>query len=369
MMKEHQYYDLSLCDIFEDLSSGVVSLDSSPITFSSSLDLAFDDSFQTELTNAFLPGPINKSFETIPSSNNKGYSENLFPELGDSISFPVLNVPSTPSTPLSAPSSPKDETTDDLMENSINRNYISTPSAIQQSLADSNSLYLRWSVSPPDRVHATSPSKLNQGSRCGTPFSFSVELVTKCSNGTFIPFSPSEDIQLVAHVYGKRKPKTGAKTVTNAKSKFVLLEENPIGKPLMVHESSSTPGVRSTIRKGETMATFDGVSLTCGSNAARSQNAPPAARVWDWDYHIRVDVVESEKIIEPLYSKHITTDSNRSQTREKRKREDSSVALSSPPLKKKLFPLSLHGESFPAPKVFAPFKSDMYDFSSAISNY
>merc|ERR1712137_1424663 len=57
-MKEHQYYDLSLCDIFEDLSSGVVSLDSSPITFSSSLDLAFDDSFQTELTNAFLPGPV-----------------------------------------------------------------------------------------------------------------------------------------------------------------------------------------------------------------------------------------------------------------------------------------------------------------------
>merc|ERR1712110_246295 len=45
-------------------------------------------------------------------------------------------------------------------------------------------LFLRWKVAPPDRVHATSPSKLGEGRRTGGSFHFTLELVAVRANHT-----------------------------------------------------------------------------------------------------------------------------------------------------------------------------------------
>lgn len=205
-------------------------------------------------------------------------------------------------------------------------------------------LYLRWLEAPPDRVHATSPSKLGSQPKPGGSFSFSVQLVT-CTENVFMPYSATEDLVLTANVYGKSK--SDKKTELDSSS-LVLLENNPIGKPLMISESGLSCVVTAVLSKGESVATFKSVSLTCGSNPARSVNAPKAARIWDWDYYLRVNAQKSGVIVRPLFSKHITTDSNRSQTREKRKRPDDSDVL--PPSKR-----SAHFPIAPNFGIFQPY--------------
>jgi len=210
------------------------------------------------------------------------------------------------------------------LHDTIARRYVEvSPSPLEPH----RGLFLRWREAPPDRVHATSPSKLGEGRRPGGTFHFSVELVAVRENQTFGPFVATEDLVLQARIYGKKK----AKSTHSPRSEDEVicvdemkhLELNPIGKPLLVMESDPTnSSVRVHLKKGESVANFSGVSLTCGSNAARSQNAPASARVWDWEYYLDISFTESESEIstKSVIPKHITTDSNRSQTREKRKR-------------------------------------------------
>lgn len=339
---ESSYSDISLNDIFYDLHEvGTFS------GFSNNIDLnSFEDSFPLEIeadTSKLL-----LSFDPVcPRVGSNSMEENQQPQL-------VSNI-----------------IQDDCSIDLIGNNYVASPSQEQIALC-SNSLYLKWLAIPPERVNAISPSKLNCGPRYyGTPFCFSVELVNKCSNGKFIPFKAPKDIQLVANIYGKRKPKTGAK-INEKSSTLVKLELNPVGKPLMVSETElSTPGVAATIKQGESTAIFERACLTCGSNAARSQSAPAAARIWDWDYYIKVEPVSVlNNSIVSVVSKHITTDSNRSQTREKKKRDPLPGLVSPPPAKKRAIPYlpTQNGGIHHPPvrtftKVFSAFKSDLYDFT------
>lgn len=214
---------------------------------------------------------------------------------------------------------------DHELQEIIEENFVDIPPH-ESPLGLPSGVYLRWSVSPPDRVHATSPSKLgtpHRGPRGGT-FSFSVQLVT-CSENVFVPYTATEDMTLVARIYGKskyeKKLDRACDPDRDGSNSFVFLEKNPIGNPLLMFDSSAEPVVSVVIAKGESIASFNNVVLTCGSNPARSASAPAAAKVWDWDYFLKIDVVRpSGSVIRSLFSEHITTDSNRSQTREKRKR-------------------------------------------------
>lgn len=211
--------------------------------------------------------------------------------------------------------------------------------------ADTRNIYLKWVSSPPERVHATSPARLLTHPRPGAPFTCSVQVCVHCpSLGKYIPFPVEEDLTLSACIYGKRKPKTGAGKnhyvdYYMRRSDYVKLVSNPTGKPLLLSGESDVIEIK--IKKGESEGTFETLSLTCGSNAARSRNALPAARSWDWDYHllIRSNSMDTSKFcIHSLMSKHLTTDSNRSQTREKRKLSECEEAQKSlPPAKKRKF--------------------------------
>lgn len=209
--------------------------------------------------------------------------------------------------------------------------------------ADTRNLYLRWSAAPPERVHATSPSRLLTHPRPGAPFTCSVQVCVHCpSLGKYIPYPVEEDLTLSACIYGKRKPKTGAGKnhyidYYMRRSDYVKLVSNPTGKPLLLSNDSEMVEVK--IKKGDSVGVFESLSLTCGSNAARSRKALPAARGWDWDYHllIRSNSMDTTKFcIHSLMSKHLTTDSNRSQTREKRKLSElGDTQKSCPPAKKR----------------------------------
>jgi len=201
------------------------------------------------------------------------------------------------------------------------------PTPEQLNSVDKQNLYLRWVEEPPERVHATSPTRLvgSKNPRPGAPFCYSVQLVAYSQQfGVYVPYPAPEKMVISAHMYGKRKTKTG-KPDTTGYNDFVKLITNPVGKPLMVRNDS---GIIDTIlEKGQTIAVFDQVSLTCGSNAARAKSAPSEAKGWDWDYHILIKSVHDSLSIYSLMSKHITTDSNRSQTREKRKRSDMGIQI------------------------------------------
>jgi hypothetical protein len=346
-----------------------------------------DDIFQHDLEESFK-----LSFPEDPLKLYNDLSENLLPlEISKAIPTsvacplesqqhqfrvisPLPSIPKTVKEDIFRPAPPSS-----LPLEYTETNFIEEPTPEQFERVLPNCLFLRWYNTPPDRVHATSPSKLVGSSRPGTPFSFAAQLVAKCTDGKFIPFPASYDIVLVASVYGRRKLKTGATKNSDKKitlENLVKLHLNPIGKPLMVSESSENGvGARAILKQGETWVTFDDISLTCGSNAARSQNATPAARVWDWDYHIVVEALNPQIPITAVISKHITTDSNRSQTREKRKREsDASPTFAPfPPQKKRALAQPPVLSSFPLPrmksytKVFSAFKSDVYDFTSPLS--
>lgn len=223
----------------------------------------------------------------------------------------------------------------------LEQNFISDPTPDQLKAADTRNLYLRWSYSPPERVHATSPSKLLSNPRAGAPFWCSVQLCAHCpSLSKYVAFPAPENITFSASIYGKRKLKTGAARTQCAdqfsrRSEYVKLQNNPAGKPLLVRGESAT--IETTLKKGESVAVFDSLSLTCGSNAARSPKALPAARNWDWDYHLLIKSNTESPCVHSLISKHLTTDSNRSQTREKRKLSELGEEETTPnpaPLKK-----------------------------------
>jgi len=216
--------------------------------------------------------------------------------------------------------------TDSRIYEIIEQQFEPQPTYEQTMAADTKNLYLRWSASPPDRVHATSPSRLMTNPRPGTPFDCSVQLCVHCPTlGKYIPYVAEKNITLSACIYGKRKPKTGAgKSNYNdyymRRSDYVKLTTNPAGSPLLLFSDSAI--VEVTVKKGESIADFSNLSLTCGSNAARSRKALPAARGWDWDYHLLIQTNSENVCVHSLMSKHLTTDSNRSQTREKRKLSD-----------------------------------------------
>lgn len=262
----------------------------------------------------------------------------------------------------------------ELMEKEFEPN----PTQDQIKEADTNNLYLRWSLPPPDRVHATSPSRLVTHPRPGTPFECSVQLCAHCPTiGKYIPYPVESDITLSACIYGKRKPKTGAgKSHYNdyymRRSDYVKLSHNPAGNPLMLRGNSSVIDV--TIPKGKSTANFVNLSLTCGSNAARSRKALPAARGWDWDYHLLIRSETEKFCIHSLMSKHLTTDSNRSQTREKRKLSElneESVEKASPPTKRRKLvvsqtsPESSSSDEDTLPISFRPVR--MQTFANVIS--
>lgn len=213
--------------------------------------------------------------------------------------------------------------TDGRIYEIIEQQFEPNPTYEQTMAADTKNLYLRWFVPPPDRVHATSPSRLMTHPRPGTRFDCGVQLCAHCPTlGKYIPYTAEKNITLSACIYGKRKPKTGAnKSNYNdyymRRSDYVKLTTNPTGAPLLL--SSDSAIVDITIKKGESKANFNNLSLTCGSNAARSRKALPAARGWDWDYHLLIRCTSEDVCVHSLMSKHLTTDSNRSQTREKRK--------------------------------------------------
>lgn len=237
-------------------------------------------------------------------------------------------------------------------------------------------LFLRWKAAPPDRVHATSPSKLGEGRRAGGTFHFTLELVAVRENHTFGPFPATEDQFFQARVYGKKKckstssPRTEDEVISVEEMKH--LELNPIGKPLLIVDSDpSNVQVIGHLKKGSSVVTFAGVSLTCGSNAARSQNAPASARVWDWEYYLSVSTEKADLInTKAVIPKHITTDSNRSQTREKRKRPD--LHHDVPPAKRAPqfpviapygpFPSPAQASSFAGRASFAPFYPALASF-------
>merc|ERR1712063_42492 len=252
--------------------------------------------------------------------------------------------PMNRASPVAKPSSPLPmmmQTSGRLYE-ILEQNFISEPTAEQLKAADTRNLYLRWSYAPPERVHATSPSKLLSNPRAGAPFWCSVQLCAHCpSLSKYVALPAPEDITLSACIYGKRKLKTGAAKTqctdqSSRRSEYVKLPNNPAGKPLLVRGESST--IETTLKQGESVAVFDSLSLTCGSNAARSPKALPAARNWDWDYHLLVKSNTEALCVHSLISKHLTTDSNRSQTCEKRKlselEEEGAIESESVPVKK-----------------------------------
>jgi len=380
-LRNESMYDIPLSEILQDFQ-GVERLDGdAPLCLSGSLDLAFDDIFHQELEDALDCGQhlTQKAAEMVPLRSSYCYdlpvSQNFTLEQNSAVrpvSNPLLQPVSKPPPALISEGSQSNQDDGWLSYEHVDNNFIAEPTYEQAAKRNPNALYFRWSVIPPERVHATSPSKLVESPRYGTPFTFAVQLVSQCTNGKFIPYKAQTDIPIIAHIYGKRKPKTGVKN-TDKPSTLVKLELNPVGKPLMVSESAITvPGVSTMIKNGESCATFDGVSLTCGSNAARSQNAPAAARDWDWDYYIKVETVSDQFSIVPVVSKHITTDSNRSQTREKKKREPLPDLVK--PAKKRVYiPSQLVDNFQPLPvqsytKVFSPFKSDLYDFTASPQN-
>jgi len=234
----------------------------------------------------------------------------------ESITFPHAPVPKKKLPPI-------DELSDQELQETIDQHFVDL---IPHKNDQQSDLYLRWLQAPPDRVHATSPSKLSNTNKPGGTFSFSLQLVT-CFENSFVPYPAPEDIDLVARIYGRTKSKNKNDEEPINSAAYVLLEKNPIGKSLLAAESGNS--VTATLCKGECVVTFSGVYLTCGSNPARSPSAPLAARDWDWDYFMKVEVTDQHKHagapIRSLFSRHITTDSNRSQTREKRRRPNEMV--------------------------------------------
>jgi len=246
-------------------------------------------------------------------------------------------------SPVSKPASPLPMTmqTNGRLYEILEQNFINNPTPDQLKTADTRNLYLRWSYSPPERVHATSPSRLLTNPRAGAPFWCSVQLCAHCpSLSKYVAFPAPDNITLSASIYGKRKVKTGAAKTQcseqfSRRNECIKLQNNPAGKPLLVRGESGT--VEIILKKGESVAVFDSLSLTCGSNAARSPKALPAARNWDWDYHLLIKSNTESLCVHSLISKHLTTDSNRSQTREKRKLSELGEEESTPdstPLKK-----------------------------------
>jgi len=261
-----------------------------------------------------------------------------------------IPVQGTSSVGIVDPEALRDLTPKELQMH-VDKNFKEIPTS---SIKESVPPILRWITPPPERVHATSPSKLTEVHKPGGAFSFTVQLVSLCEDGTFAPYIANEDITLSVCVCGKNKhkgEKNGSKNSSPEHfenvnfSDLVVLHKNPIGKPLIVLDTNPNATVETIIRKGDSVTIFSGISLTCGSNAARSRTAPEAAKDWDWDYFLRVNV-ENLNTFGPLVSEHITTDSNRSQTREKKKRERP-TDLSFPPAKK-------HASNFPITPYYNP---------------
>ena len=330
-------------------------------SFSDSLLDCFIDEAQklTEEAESSILSPLNffgeESFAALDNSTSSGPVP----------SVPQIDVAFTGSPlPPAVPASISDLNDEELLS-LIDENFIAHPSELQLADADTSMLYLRWVKAPPARVNATSPSQLVQSSKAGTTFSFSVQLVAKIADGKFIAMPATEDINLVATMYGIKKSKTSSKQYrADPKAEMVLLQNNPIGKPLLVSDGSKP--VEATIKKNESSTNFDNISLSCGSNAARSPNAPPAARVWDWDYYMKVSSKNSEINVRPLVSNTIATDSNRSQTREKRKRESANMNSNIPDPKKQKLGCSPFVQSYQQPTMQSfPFHSHFYDFSTS----
>ena len=79
---------------------------------------------------------------------------------------------------------------------------------------------------------------------------------------------------------------------------------------------------------------------------------------------MQISSINSELKVRPLLSNTIATDSNRSQTREKRKRE--SVNMSIPDPKKQKLGCSPFVQNFQQPAMQSfPFHSHFYDFSTS----
>ena len=209
----------------------------------------------------------------------------------------------------------------------------------------------------PDRINATSPSRLATRARPGANFTVAVQLVAKCpTSGASVAAVAQEDVRLRAQIWGKRRlPKKLRQKKNAGERAFVPLTTNPEGAPLLVSGASdatcSPEGfVDIMVKKGASIGTFDMLSLTCGSNAARSSKASAAARAWDWEYHMLVSQVlqnEGHDCLQPLMSRHITTDSNRSLTREKRKASDEGMAAPAgqPLCKKSCAAANTHGSA------------------------
>lgn len=183
----------------------------------------------------------------------------------------------------------------------------------------------------PDRINATSPSRLATRARPGANFTVAVQLVAKSpATGGYVAAVAPYDMRIRAQIWGKRRlPKKLRHKKAYGERAFVPLTTNPEGNPLLVSGASNAMAcsdgyVDVVVKQGTDVATFNLLSLTCGSNAARSSSASAAARAWDWEYHLLVSQVlaNGEQGLRPVMSRHITTDSNRSLTREKRKASD-----------------------------------------------
>jgi len=196
----------------------------------------------------------------------------------------------------------------------------------------------------PDRINATSPSRLATRARPGANFTVAVLLLGRCPRtGGWVRAAAPRDMRLRAQIWAKRRlPKKARQQRAAAAREFVPLSANPEGAPLLVCGSQAALAcegghVDVRLRAGTAEASFEQLSLTCGSNAARSSKASAAARAWDWEYHMLVSEVRQEgaAAVPALMSRHITTDSNRSLTREKRRPDESSESSPVPPPSKR----------------------------------
>lgn len=252
---------------------------------------------------------------------------------------------------------------DQELQACIDSNYKDTPMVLNDEIPN---LFFRWLKSPPKRVNAVSPSKLQESSKPGSVFSLSLEVIA-FSDGCFVPCTFVDDMIFVVQPCGRKRQKEKGKILPVKSGDLVVLDKNPIGKPLLIEESKeNSTTILSVLKKGESIFSFDNLTLTCGSNAARSKNAPDSARKWDWDYYLKVEPLLSSSTTEirPIISDLVTTDSNRSQTREKRKRPFEDVL---PPAKRQALHYNIScGDYFQnAPNIqpiatFSPFQFNSF---------